>query len=540
MPDGPSEYQDPWYGPFRAMYETEHDWNTGQLKGGAKGYRLEHNGTNWVRRQAQVVDIRDYSGADPTGTNDSAAAINQALIEAATLNGQSGQGTIPVVLTNGNSAATYSITDSIVIPEGGSLMGVGLRGIRSKIQMVDATGNKDKHGITTWPTGNRSGFQVHNIWMTDARTDPTRLGNGINANRARDYVSISDCLVGSFYDNYFFGADVGGVSQGDRGTIERCWTINPIRYGMNFLRITNHFLVIGCMADTNIRGDAVINVQGSTADSQVTVIATSHETQYPAHTIQTDGSPLTAINVTAAHGGDGTHDIIRITAGYGTETTLINITAQNQVFDPNGTAGPANLLNLVERGWTIPVAERRINFWTGWGGGTSDYPATIRAGRHKVFSFEASPEGVVSAEPGSLAMRSNGILYEKYQGTGKTGWRRVRTYDDRSVTIAAGTGAGTSPTISVSGHQQAGTITLTTGAAPAANANVAVITYTAAFPFNKGTVVLSPANKAAAQAVGVYANQSSSSTSQFTVSVGDTALAASTQYIWNYIIMGDG
>lgn len=105
--------------------------------------------------------------------------------------------------------------------------------------------------------------------------------------------------------------------------------------------------------------------------------------------------------------------------------------------------------------------------------------------------------------------------------------------------IAAGTGAGTSPTISVTGSDMAGTITLTTGTLPTLSATVATVTYNVAYGI-KPRVVLTPVNSNAALLSGVtmiFVNDASSSNSAFVLTAGTTALTAATAYTWYYQVI---
>lgn len=111
-----------------------------------------------------------------------------------------------------------------------------------------------------------------------------------------------------------------------------------------------------------------------------------------------------------------------------------------------------------------------------------------------------------------------------------TGIKRLKGISP-APTIAAGTGAGTSPTISISGTDLAGEISLTTGTAPAANVTIATITFNGTFastPF----VIISPSSAAAADA-NVYVVRVSAT--QFQIAVTATALTAATAYKWTYI-----
>ena len=103
-------------------------------------------------------------------------------------------------------------------------------------------------------------------------------------------------------------------------------------------------------------------------------------------------------------------------------------------------------------------------------------------------------------------------------------------------TIASASGAGTSPTVAVAGSGQAHRIALTTGTSPTTGTLVTVT-------LPKGlsatpTVVLTPANAAAAALSGtsqVYVG--SVGLTSFAIMTGSVALAASTAYAWNAVVL---
>lgn len=410
---------------------------------GTRHAELRHNGSGWQARLSHYIDIRDFD-ADPTGKNNAAPAINQALVEAAKF---SGGGPLPVVLGSGTRRATYSITEPIVLPEGAQLFGESLRGWRSEIKYVGTS--LTDNAIQSWPSGPRSGVVLKNLRVVDGRTDPRRTGTGIHLNRVRDHIHLADLMVIGFYDNYFIGSVEAG-SVGDRGRMDRCWAAYPLRYGVNIWRLRNHFSIIDFMCDTLDTGIAAINIQGNGPQNIVTCMSVSHENSGTTHTIQTDGSGLFAANVTMTNGNKGAGDVVRITRGQGTETTLVNITGDNAGFGSSATT-MNNLVNLPEVGYSIPASERRVNFWTGWASRTSPYPAAIRVGRSKIVHVEVSPEALVPAEPGSLALGNHGAMYLKRIGRGNTGWTRLdplngsKTWDPPSV--AAGSQTNTTVTV---------------------------------------------------------------------------------------------
>ena len=104
-------------------------------------------------------------------------------------------------------------------------------------------------------------------------------------------------------------------------------------------------------------------------------------------------------------------------------------------------------------------------------------------------------------------------------------------------TIDVGSGAGTSPTISLNGTDIAGMITLTSGTLPTLSATICTITFTNAFS-SAPYMIISPANAAASLLSGVSMIIPGVTTTVATVTAGTTALAALTVYKWVYHTIG--
>jgi hypothetical protein len=105
-------------------------------------------------------------------------------------------------------------------------------------------------------------------------------------------------------------------------------------------------------------------------------------------------------------------------------------------------------------------------------------------------------------------------------------------------TFTAGTGAGTGPTISFTSgaNDDQGWINVTTGTSPAASAGVVTILYGGTYSAIRKCSV-DPANGAAGiltTSGRAYIPVSTSTVSQFVITVGTTALTASTTYQWLY------
>jgi hypothetical protein len=108
-------------------------------------------------------------------------------------------------------------------------------------------------------------------------------------------------------------------------------------------------------------------------------------------------------------------------------------------------------------------------------------------------------------------------------------------------TVAAGTAAGTSPTIAVSTNPAStdltGYINLTSGSSPVATANVFTVTFNQPYAATPKCFVW-PNNAATLALVGAASQQvfsSNSTTTTFTATQGTTALSAATVYSWGYV-----
>lgn len=106
-----------------------------------------------------------------------------------------------------------------------------------------------------------------------------------------------------------------------------------------------------------------------------------------------------------------------------------------------------------------------------------------------------------------------------------------------SPSNAAGSGAGTSPTITVTGTDVAGKIVITAGTTPSASAAIITLTFGTTYP-NAPYPMLIAGNTSAAALSGTGNVYVTSNTTDFTINVGSTALVNATQYIWFYHIVG--
>lgn len=106
-----------------------------------------------------------------------------------------------------------------------------------------------------------------------------------------------------------------------------------------------------------------------------------------------------------------------------------------------------------------------------------------------------------------------------------------------AATVAAGAGAGTSPTISITGTDLGGTVTLTTGTSPVTAGALFTITFNTAFEVvPKGILFAEVDFNAKSQSANYTQNALATGSCGLTMNAGRTAPAATT-FIWSYAIM---
>lgn len=102
--------------------------------------------------------------------------------------------------------------------------------------------------------------------------------------------------------------------------------------------------------------------------------------------------------------------------------------------------------------------------------------------------------------------------------------------------IAAGAGAGTGPTVFVSGTDTAGAVIIVTGTLPTVSSVAATVTFLKAFATNP-FMSLTAANAATALLSGVTGVFVSPGATNFTITTGPSGLVAATTYAWFYTVI---
>ncbi|HMY70305.1 MAG TPA: hypothetical protein PLQ88_00615, partial [Blastocatellia bacterium] len=105
--------------------------------------------------------------------------------------------------------------------------------------------------------------------------------------------------------------------------------------------------------------------------------------------------------------------------------------------------------------------------------------------------------------------------------------------------IAAGIAAGSGASASISGNDICGLISLTCGASPTTNSTLLTVTFANAYAAAPQCVTVTPANVNAGNHVGRwFTNAGNTSTTQFVLRVGATALSGSGFYQFYYEVKG--
>jgi len=143
-----------------------------------------------------------------------------------------------------------------------------------------------------------------------------------------------------------------------------------------------------------------------------------------------------------------------------------------------------------------------------------------------------------------------GVNWTEWTDDASVNWIAVTKLDtgggsaewtETTPTIAAGAGAGSSPTISIEGSDGSGVIYLYTGSSTTTGATIATITFQSTFTHNPVVDGPTPMNdNAAALSAGAkpYWDYSSGSTNTAVMKSNTTELTGETEYIWGYQTIG--
>src|ERR1035437_704222 len=208
------------------------------------------------------------------------------------------------------------------------------------------------------------------------------------------------------------------------------------------------------------------------------------------------------------------------------------------------TEVPSASLNVAVAAGTFRSASGTVASYAGTGSVTLTASATNSIYLTDTGTLTVSTSGVSGGNIVPVAVVVTGVTTITSIADARTPWFSRGGHSLAGVgtpTIAAGPGAGTTPSVAVAGSDQAGLITITTGTTPTASAVVATLTFGQAFAATPRAVNLIPASSTAAGLSGsaqVWPDAAGLSTTAFTLNVGGTALTAATTYKWFYTVIG--
>lgn len=451
----------------------------------------------------------------------------------------------PLTLTTtGTSGAATLIGNTLNIPQysGGS------SGVSSLNSLTGALSIAAGSNVTVTPSGST-------ITISASSSASTNLGTSTSATSPQ--VS-GDATTGL----YTAGAGKVDVAAGGSNVVEWSSSGSAVNGTQTVTSSSANALAVGANGATNpvfsvnastASQDSGVSVTGAASGSSATVQATGSASNVGINFKSKGTSGLSFNNgVTGPITLNGTQLSIVPSAFSGSPITHLLFTAP---ADSGITSGLNNhLWNLdfsATRTWnagSLPVATA-LNIT----GGTYAFAgaSTLTNGANLSLSnFSCGANGTCSNQSAiySPTTALTGTITNSYKLNIEADTGATNNYAERvigqvvnggtSPTITAGTGAGTSPTVSLSGPVAGGSITVTTGTSPTgSNATVATITYPVGFPTGS-SVTLTPANAAAAALTGSTEVFATGTTTGFTITSGSSALTASTTYLFNYRVTG--
>jgi len=118
--------------------------------------------------------------------------------------------------------------------------------------------------------------------------------------------------------------------------------------------------------------------------------------------------------------------------------------------------------------------------------------------------------------------------------------RHIKRGSQTAPTSVEGTGAGTAPTVSISGTDSAFQYNLTTGGSTATSATITTFTFNVAYA-SAPLVFMVPSSRTAWEAQSTAATSAlvgAVSTTGFVFNIGTTALTSTTAYSWRFLVIG--
>lgn len=444
-----------------------------------------------------------------------------------------------------------------------------INGPCSKFVVRNFTGTSGDDGFALTPgdyptyadvTGDITDGVVENMFVTSTLANGLRVLGG-NPDTACRRVSIRNVRGTALLNHLFIGDDTAfaGTTGGlvDEVSWDNCWPATPVGNGQRQVYINGsnigHIKLRGIRFDNASSSvDSIAVVSGAVIKSvqfeDVTVsnIGASQPVITVAGTVGSLKVNNVEVNVASTVPGnfvniagtttDATVRGLHTTSGVGGYAVAVNgasATATRLSVSDVHMVGGAGLLASQTAGASMPNVELANCTTTGTAWGLGDFVGTTevhctnvtaKSPTQGIANVRATAIVTITGDACALAVGSNGV---KVTSGGKAA---VRLWDcppsttaGGLPTIAAGAGAGSSPTVTVAGTDRTGTVSITPGSGAAAGVQ-GTITFVGTWP-QSPRVVLTPTN-AAAQAAGGYV--SSKGTTSFAISTAGTPGGAMT------------
>lgn len=369
------------------------------------------------------ISVLEY-GADPGGVADSTLAFQAALDAAGSTTSARSIGIAVFV-----PAGEYRITSTVTVPENIMLRGDGQRssliqyeGTGTAIRVLRRTVVEDLWVRGTGGTASvgiaADGPSYSSVLVVIRRVSCTMLGVGVLIDQ-NYLVSVADTQLGSCDIGLLMSApDLNGISvtggyiQGNRVGIEqRGYTANKVR-----------------VVETNIEQntDAGIRIYGGSLGFMIRGCYFEGYGDGPHVSIEDPGE-----NARPRSGVIENNLFLGSKVGIDAVVTS-NLKVQNNMF--TGTSVPmwfgpgVNDTTFIKNIYGAVAFDPAVHYA---GNGLEMFEQQIRVERNiqisdvGIMTGSGWPETSTPAPPGSLYLRSNGVMYFKKTGTGKTGWVTV-------------------------------------------------------------------------------------------------------------------
>jgi hypothetical protein len=224
---------------------------------------------------------------------------------------------------------------------------------------------------------------------------------------------------------------------------------------------------------------------------------------------------VSILNANSSSVGTSTALIFNVN-GFGEQTS-----SGDGIIMDNGAAAT----NAVQSQWS-KRQRWHGSYWNGSSSVTNDFINEFQVGpSERALVYSISSAGGSYTRVFSIATNGMLTLTRPYATSGST------------PSNSAGTGAGTSPTITITGNDIAGYISIATGTSPTASGNIVTVTFSTALTNTPTSIQLTPANaNAAGELTKFYVDQSTASSNSWIIKNTSSALTASTTYLFYYTI----